>query len=453
MHESPRAPARWQAHKWSLHAKRLREHRAARDKRALVGSVRIWLITVGEPLPGLSSNSRPWRTGLLANELTARGHDVLWWTSTIDHFSKRHFVEGEPRVRVHAGLDLQFLRGCLYRTNISWSRFRNHREIARRFRALARSEPIPDAILVSFPTIELSDEAVRYGYEHGVPVHVDVRDLWPDELVRRLPPWLRWLGRAAVLPMQHQACRAMANATGIVAISESYLAWARMLAGRSGVDRDFLAPLGFKKPEIESGSVGGETVRRMLDQGVDPKLKIVWFCGTFVRSIDLGVAISAARLLRGKPAFQFVLSGTGEFEERWRQEASGLSNVVFTGWVGPQEQAWLSGQAWVGLAPYSRGALMSLPNKIFEYMSGGLPIVSSLDGEARQLLAQHEIGVFFEPEDGASLANLLLSLSADPEFVGRMANNARRVFSEFFDASIIYPRLASHIEIGCRAGA
>jgi len=37
----------------------------------------IWLITVGEPLPIEGNRDRLWRTGLLAETFTGRGHDVL----------------------------------------------------------------------------------------------------------------------------------------------------------------------------------------------------------------------------------------------------------------------------------------------------------------------------------------------------------------------------------------
>ncbi len=52
----------------------------------------VWLMTVGEPLPVLSGNSRLWRTGMVAQELVRRGHSVVWWTSRVDHFRKEFFA-------------------------------------------------------------------------------------------------------------------------------------------------------------------------------------------------------------------------------------------------------------------------------------------------------------------------------------------------------------------------
>ena len=58
--------------------------------------------------------------------------------------------------------------------------------------------PRPDLILCSYPTIELSVEAVRYGRTHGIPVVLDVRDLWPDIVLDLLPTILRSPGRVAL---------------------------------------------------------------------------------------------------------------------------------------------------------------------------------------------------------------------------------------------------------------
>ncbi|GAI08595.1 unnamed protein product, partial [marine sediment metagenome] len=50
--------------------------------------MRIWLITIGEPLPSDNNNDRLYRTGILAKLLIQRGHEVVWWTSTFDHVRK-----------------------------------------------------------------------------------------------------------------------------------------------------------------------------------------------------------------------------------------------------------------------------------------------------------------------------------------------------------------------------
>ncbi len=148
--------------------------------------MKVWLVTVGEPLPVDGDNPRLMRTGILSGLLAAGGHEVLWWTSAFDHVRKRHRCAGDAETAAF-GYRIRMLHGGGYRKNVSVARFLDHRDVARKFRGFAGSEPRPDVILCSLPTVELCVEAVRYGGRERVPVVLDVRDLWPD-LIAELAP-------------------------------------------------------------------------------------------------------------------------------------------------------------------------------------------------------------------------------------------------------------------------
>jgi glycosyltransferase involved in cell wall biosynthesis len=393
---------------------------------------------------------------MLAELLRTRGHQVIWWTSTVDHFTKRFHAERSARIAIDAGLELQLLHGSMYRKNVSLARLINHRQIAAEFRQLSEVERAPDMILCSLPTLELCDEAVAYGRARGVPVLIDVRDLWPDEMLARVPTLLRPLGRIALAPLYGTARRALRGATGVIAISRSYLRWAEQLRGRAAGPDDLVAPIGYPTPALGTGVPSEIAERgiaeRMRARSVDPARKLVWFSGTFVGSIDLATVIEAARSLAGDTRLQFVFSGDGERREEWMARARGLPNVVFTGWCDRAELAWLSQRAWVGLAAYKPGALMSLPNKLFEYASAGLPVVSSLAGEAAELIQHRQIGVSYRAGDAADLAAKLRGLAIRPDEVARFATNARVVFARELAAEGIYRRLGEHLEACALAG-
>ncbi len=407
--------------------------------------MRIWLVTAGEPLPLFGSTARLHRTGMLAEALRARGHTVLWWTSTVNHFTKTFFTKDNRRLEAAPGLQIQFLHGCLYTRNVSVARFRNHVQIARQLRVLSAGEAPPDIILSSYPTIELCDEAVQYGTRHSVPVLLDVRDLWPDEMAARLPAPVRPLAPTLLWPMYRSARRALSGASGIVAISNTYMSWARQFGRRSPAPGDLCVPFGYP-PADDARPIPDEVATKLVSAGVDASRRIAWFCGTFVGSIDLGTVIEAARQLAGRSDLQFVLTGSGEKDALWREQARGLPNVVFTGWAGRDEIAWLSRHAWVGLGAYKRDAKMSLPNKLFEYMSAGLPILSCLEGEARELIEHHDIGLSYQAGSSEHLAVRLQELAAGESLRARLAANANALFQERFNAEIVYRRYCEHLE-------
>jgi glycosyltransferase involved in cell wall biosynthesis len=377
--------------------------------------------------------------------MASRGHEVTWWTSTVDHFTRTHFVTDSREVAVRDGLKLQFLHGRLYRRNVSFARLVNHRQIAAEFTRLARERPEPAVILCSYPTIELSQAATAFGRRYGIPVVLDLRDLWPDAILAQVPQAVRGIGRVLLAPMFRQARKAFRGASGIIAISESYMRWGLDMAGRERSVTDRVFPLGYMG-QLPPPASDSKITDKLLALGVDPTKRIFWFSGSFVGSIDLGTVIESARDLVSESGIQFVLTGAGEWATEWQRQAKGLSNVIFTGWAGAGELAWLSKAAWVGLCAYRRNATQSLPNKLFEYMSMGLPVLLALEGEARRLVETDEIGAAYEAGDHRDLTRLVQSVAGDAQWHARCSANARELFERKYASRILYREFVEFIE-------
>src|SRR5579875_3157376 len=144
--------------------------------------MRIWIVMVGEALP-IDGNIRPRRVAGLCNYCARRGHDVTWWTSTFNHAQKKQRAQADARATSASGVKLEMLYAPAYEKNVSVKRFWNHHLLGKAFEKRIRSEAPPDVILSAWPTIELSTASVNYGRRTGVPVIIDIRDLWPDIFV------------------------------------------------------------------------------------------------------------------------------------------------------------------------------------------------------------------------------------------------------------------------------
>ncbi|MGE5483895.1 MAG: glycosyltransferase family 4 protein [Ignavibacteriales bacterium] len=412
--------------------------------------MRIWLITVGEPLPVDGGGKRLLRTGLLAAILCQRGHDVVWWTSTFDHTGKRHRANSDVSVRVGERLWIQMLHSVGYRRNVSLRRVVDHWGIARKFSILASKEKTPDIILCSLPTLELSVAAAEYGRSKGVPVVVDIRDMWPDSFLEVVPRWGRQVGRLLLSPMFEYARRACSMATAITGITPTFVDWGVGCAGRrrSPYDRDF--PMGYS-----SVTPAAEAIDRAEQFWTSTGIRkengdfIACFLGAMGRQFDLETVISAARSLsRGQRRFRFVLCGDGESLARYRRLAEGCASITFPGWVGAAEIWALMRMSSVGLAPYrtSPDFEASLPNKPIEYLSSGLPVVTSLGGVLGTLLSDHICGVKYGDGDPQSLEAVLVDLYDHPERVDAMSANAVSLYRERFVAEKVYAEMAAYLE-------
>lgn len=405
----------------------------------------IWYTKVGDPVPTSSTPKRILRSGMLVRELSRRGHSVRWWSSTFDHFSKRHIAASETVISPWPNLEIELLHTPGYKRNVSLARLRDHRELAARFRERANSITAPDLVWASFPTIELCYEAVVFAAQHGIPVIVDIRDLWPDIFVRALPAPMRPLARLAMLSLERSTRRALSGATRLVATSESYLQWGCERARRPRRETDAVFPLGYEQKTIPESDLAA-ALEFLRSRGVDPGKTIVWYVGGFGWSYDLAPVIAAARMLaeEGDTSLQFVLSGSGGKEEALKSSTKGLGNVVFTGWLDAAGLAAMMRLAALGLAAYADTAAQSLPNKIFEYMSGGVPILSSLRGECADFLSAHQCG-----ETYASAAEFMEHIDAFRAHGRRWAEmgaKGRAVFLKEYDSAVIYPRMADYAE-------
>ena len=150
---------------------------------------------------------------------------------------------------------------------------------------------------------------------------------------------------------------------------------------------------------------------------IDISKVICWFVGTLGTSYDLVPVIKAAHQLakEGNQTVQFIISGDGDNYSKYCKMAKGLPNIVFTGWVDLPQIVYLMRIADIGLAAYAEGAFQGLPNKIFEYMCAGIPILSSLTGESEELLRLNQCGLIFEAGDVNSFLDKLLVLINNEE--------------------------------------
>lgn len=418
-----------------------------------VDQLRTWLLTVGEPLPTDGGMARAWRTGLLAQQLLARGHDVVWWSSAFDHFGRGARSPVDVAIAVKSGLTVWHLSGVAYRRNVSLARLWNHHQVAARFRSLAAAQPAPDVILTSLPTLELCDAAVAYGSARGIPVALDVRDLWPDVLFDFVPAPLKPLAPYAVPWMGRQLRRAARGATAILGVTDEFVGWGLAHAGRPATPGDRAFAMGYSRQEPSGADKARASAfwdARGLVDGGGPN---VCFFGTLGWMFDFDVVFAAAaRLAHEAPDVRFVLCGGGEKLPELQRRAASHPNVVIPGPVGQAEVWTLMRRSVAGLAPYRpfRNFDDNLPNKPIEYLSAGLPVIAPELKVIRQLVAGERCGLTYPHGASDSLADAVLTLVRNPELRTAMSARAAMVFADRYVADKVYEDMA--IQLECLAG-
>ena len=368
---------------------------------------------------------------------------MRFWTSRFDHFSKRQRTNVGP-VETRGGIEYRFLEAPSYNRNISFGRIRHNIELGRSFRAALSTAPVADVTVCSMPTIELASESVRHRRLCGGRVFLDIRDAWPDALARLAPASLRWAAALAISPLDRKLRSALVGADGILAPGDGILDWALSKAGRSRATWDRVIYHGY--PRLASGGAGTST-------GIaeDSRPFTVLFIGTMSRMIEGDTLAGgiAGVIRRSTRAVRFVLVGEGEIRARLQHTLESFPEVTFTGRVGASEISRFLREADVGLLPYPSTAdfIGSIPNKVGEYLSEGLAVVSSLDGDTARLLAETGAGRTYRNGDAADFAETVLHYLNDAPALARARNAAYELFDAHFDSTQVYGSYADHITL------
>ncbi len=150
------------------------------------------------------------------------------------------------------------------------------------------------------------------------------------------------------------------------------------------------------------------------------------------------------RILRRHPAWHLDLAGFGSLAAALQAEAQSLPNVTWHGRVLYEDALRLSAQADALLALYDPRVpnhRYASPNKVFEAMMLGKPVVTTQGTSIDQLVQQWQCGLAVPYGDEAALENALATLAAAPETRRRLGRHARRAY----ETAYAWPKMAQRL--------
>lgn len=363
----------------------------------------------------------------LARYLVSRGHRVTVIASPVSYLTGK--AEGHAREETIAGV--RVLRAYTYP---AWHRSFVHRIFS--FLSFMASSFITglqvsdvDLVWGTSPPIFQAGTAWALARLKGAVFLLEIRDLWPAFAV-------------GVGVLRNRALIAMAefyerflyrHADQIVVNSPGFIQHVRDHGGRkialvpNGADADMFSDTG--------------SARDMRSRyGLDGKF-VALYAGAHGMSNDLEIVLEAACYLKSDPDLVIVLLGDGKEKAALVRKADelGLHNVRF---LPPLPKTEMPGA--LQLADVCVAILKPIPlyrtvypNKVFDYMAAGKPVILMIDGVIREVVEEAQAGVFCLPGDARSLAAALSELKEKPERVKRMGENGRRCIQERFDRTIL----------------
>ena len=127
----------------------------------------IWLISAFEPVP--VDGTRPMRFMGIADSLTRAGHNVVFWSSSFNHFKKKQRVDDDKEYVINDRYKLYLVYAKPYSRNLSFKRLISHSDFARKLEGLIYIANPPDIILMAYPPIHLARTISEYSIKKNIP--------------------------------------------------------------------------------------------------------------------------------------------------------------------------------------------------------------------------------------------------------------------------------------------
>ncbi|HWQ45788.1 MAG TPA: glycosyltransferase family 4 protein [Longilinea sp.] len=266
----------------------------------------------------------------------------------------------------------------------------------------------------------------------------EVRDLWPDFAIAvgvLRSPFLKALSHWLERFLYKHADQIIVNSPGYI---------------------DHISQRGGKLITLIPNGADPEMFQ-VDDKGISFRKKyslsnkfIALYAGAHGMSNDLMIVLEAAKLLELNREILFILIGDGKEKAMLQTRAAdmGLSNVLFFPPVAKRDmaEALAAADCCIAILKPIEMYKTTYPNKVFDYMAAGKPVVLAIDGVIRKLVEEAQAGIFCPPGNPSELSKTILELSNDPKAVQKMGIAGKTYVSEHYHRTSLANRLADLVE-------
>ena len=233
-----------------------------------------------------------------------------------------------------------------------------------------------------------------------------------------------------------------AAARALGAVDRQALRAATVVVADTRADAEHLAELAGLPPErVEVAFVGAED--RLFTPGWQPAERFtVLFVGKLIPLHGLDTILDAARAV---PELPFRLVGSGQLEHLVRDRPA---NIEWLPWVEYEQlpgELHRAGCA-LGIFGTSDKAQRVIPNKAFQALACGTPLVTADTPAARELLVDGESALLVQPGNADTLAGALRRLAQDRELAKRLSQGGRAAYEAHASEAVLGARWRDLIE-------
>lgn len=293
-----------------------------------------------------------------------------------------------------------------------------------------------DAIFVFGPSpITACIPAILLKWLKKAPIAFWVLDLWPESLsaVNAITSKRILAGFAAVVRFIYRHCdMVLAQSHSFVSAIGKYCADARKIRYFPSWSEEL-----FKSAEVQPAP----EVPEQFDGFT------VLFAGNIGDAQDFPTVLKAAEKLRQHRHIRWVVVGDGRMSAWVREQiaARGLQGCVLMPGRFPLSRMpsfFCHADALLVSLKESDIFSMTIPGKVQTYLTSGLPLIGSIDGEGANVIREAGAGYATKAGDADALAEVVLKMSAlEPAARMQMGVAGVAYYSAQFDKKLLFDRL------------
>lgn len=376
------------------------------------------------------------RSYWISKELIKRGHHVVMVAST----NKNH---PEEKVEMIDGIEVHYVKNDY---NNYMSKIQKVQSFLRFMRkSIKEASKVNDADIVFATSTPLTVGAValKLKKSKGFKYVFEVRDLWPE-----FPIQIGAIKNSLIIKALRAFERKIYDKSEhVVALSPGMKDG--VIAAGTPESKVSMIPNMSKPDEFYPHEPNLEIARQF---GIDTKdFNIIHF-GSMGPANGLNYIIETAKLSQdqGLCDVKFIFMGDGATQPILKQkvEEYGLTNVKF---LGNHKMSVVSEV--VNLCDISMTSFKNLPilatnspNKLFDSLSAGKPIVVNSAGWTKVLAEKEKCGFFVDPENPQDFVNKIKRYKDNKEILEEWGKNARKLSETTFDKAILSSKVADVIE-------
>jgi len=294
-----------------------------------------------------------------------------------------------------------------------------------------------DLIFATSTPLTVAIPGIILSFLRRVPMIFEVRDLWPEVPIQMgviknflLIKILRWFEAFTYRHSNHIIALSPGMVKGVLATGVSRN---KVTMIPNFCNLDFFKP---KKSNIND--------LEKLEYNNNP---IIAYCGAISYANNLELIIYAAEKLQemSNPVI-FVIAGEGMLKPKLEELAKvkKLKNVIFLGKINKYEVVELYRKAIACLVLFKNLPILSTnsPNKFFDAISAGKPIITNMGGWIGKLVENYKIGFSLENDNPQAIVEAIEILTnMNKNQLEEMRKNARKLAVEKFNSDDMTDKL------------